>query len=348
MSELTSVLSELSPIKRVERYQQLASIVLDSYAFASGTPELLQHNSGITYRVPVRDTNQYVLLKIHDPIGEGPTPSATHIDARMNWLAEFGPVAPFAIQKPVPNRDGALVTTIIFPGLAHSIPCTLQQWVPGAHPTGDFTLQQVEAVGAMMATLHTYSATWKATQGSNLPAYDAGNLSREVAQLRTAVTLNLLSADEYDRLEQVSNLITRMTERLGREPTMWGAIHGDLHHGNLLFENTTVHPIDFDHLHTTYYLLDLGTTLYHILHQDAAIRAAFVRSYQQLASVPRVEDGTLELFVTWAAITNLAFQITIPEQRSSPILARNLRQLANDFCSKVLRTIPFACVNATA
>lgn len=46
----------------------------------------------------------------------------------------------------------------------------------------------------------------------------------------------------------MSNLITRMTERLGREPTMWGAIHGDLHHG-ILLRIMTVHPIDFDHLH---------------------------------------------------------------------------------------------------
>lgn len=84
MSELTSVLSELSPIKRVERYQQLASIVLDSYAFVTpSTPELLQHNSGITYRVPVRDTTNTFCSKIHDPIGEAIQPhlplTLTHV-----------------------------------------------------------------------------------------------------------------------------------------------------------------------------------------------------------------------------------------------------------------------------
>ena len=347
MSKLASMLSELSPSKRVRHYQQLANRVLDSYALEFGTPKFLQHNSGITYRVPVRGTHQCFLLKMHDSIGEGAAQSATYSDARMSWLAEFGPVAPFAIQTPVPNRDGAFVTTVIFPQLAHSVPCTLQQWVPGEHLTSDFTLLQIEAVGAMMAKLHTYSVTRKTVQGSNLPTYDADDLCREVAQLRTAVTLDLLSADEYDRLEQTSEVITQTTERLGRAPTMWGAVHGDLHHGNLLFEDMMVHPIDFDNLHATYYLLDLGTTLYHILHQDVAIRAAFVRSYQQIASVPRVEDGTLELFVTWAAMTNLAFQITIPDQRISPIFARNLRQLANDFCPKVLSNIPFVCVNAT-
>jgi Ser/Thr protein kinase RdoA (MazF antagonist) len=261
MSELTSILSELSPLKRIQYYQQLATIVLDSYALALGAPEFLQHNSGITYRVPVRGTNQSFLLKIHDPIGDGAAHSATQINARMVWLAEFGPVAPFAIQEPVPNRDGTLVTTVVFPGLVHPVPCTLQHWIPGEHPTSDFTLPQIEAVGAMMAKLHSHSATWKAVQESNLPTYDTDDLCREVAQLHHAVTLNLLSADEYHRLEQTSKVITQMTERLGREPTMWGAIHGDLHHGNLLFEDTAVHPIDFDNLHATYYLLDLGTTL---------------------------------------------------------------------------------------
>ncbi len=349
MSTLASMLSELSPIKRVQHYQHLATLVLDSYALELGAPEFLQHNSGVTYRVPVRGTNQWFLLKIHDSIGDGVAHSATQIDARMVWLAEFGPVAPFAIQEPVPNRDGTLVTTVVFPGLAHPVPCTLQQWVPGEHPTGDFTLPQIEAVGAMIAKLHHHSATWKAVHGSSLPTYDTDDLCRELAQLRPALTLGLLSADEYHRLEQTSDVITQMTERLGREPTMWGAIHGDLHHGNLLFEDTIVHPIDFDNLHATFYLLDLGTTLYHILHQDVAIRAALVRSYQQIQSLPLAEDGTLEMFVTWAAMTNLAFQITIPDQRISPIFVRNLRQLANDFCPKVLSSnIPFVCVNATA
>jgi len=348
MSELASMFSELSPIKHIQHYQQLATRVLDSYALALGAPEFLQHNSGITYRVPVRGTNHCFLLKIHDSIGEGAAQSATHIDARMIWLAEFGQVAPFAIQEPVPNRDGALVTTMVFPGLAHPVPCTLQKWVPGEHPTGDFTLPQIEAVGAMMAKLHTHSATWKAVQGNDVPTYDADDLCREIAQLRPAVTLDLLSAEEYHRLAQTSKVITQMTERLGRAPTMWGAIHGDLHHGNLLFEDTAVYPIDFDNLHATYYLLDLGTTLYHILHQDVAIRAALIRSYQQIRSLPRAEDSTLELFVTWAAMSNLAFQITIPDQRIAPIFARNLRQLANDFCPKVLSNIPFVCVNATA
>ena len=58
MSELTSILSGLSAIKRVQYYQHLATIVLNSYALELGAPEFLQHNSGITYRVPVPDTNQ--------------------------------------------------------------------------------------------------------------------------------------------------------------------------------------------------------------------------------------------------------------------------------------------------
>ncbi len=156
MSELTSILNELSPIKRVPYYQQLATRVLDSYPFAFGAPEFLQHNSGITYRVPMRGTHQCFLLKIHDSIGDGAAQSATHIDARMVWLAAFGQVAPFALQEPVPNRDGTLVTMVVFSGLAHPVPCKLQQWVPGEHPTGDFTLPQIEAVGAMLATLHAH------------------------------------------------------------------------------------------------------------------------------------------------------------------------------------------------
>jgi len=98
MSALTSILNQLSPTKRVQHYQDLAATALASYPLVLGVPEFLQHNSGITYRVPARDTNQRFLLKIHDSIGEGLAESATHIDARMVWLAELGQVTPFAIQ----------------------------------------------------------------------------------------------------------------------------------------------------------------------------------------------------------------------------------------------------------
>jgi hypothetical protein len=84
MGKLASMLSELSPIKRLQHYQQLATVVLDSYALTLGAPELLQHNSGITYRVPVRGTHHYFLLKIHDSIGEGAAQSATYINVRMS------------------------------------------------------------------------------------------------------------------------------------------------------------------------------------------------------------------------------------------------------------------------
>jgi Ser/Thr protein kinase RdoA (MazF antagonist) len=187
-----------------------------------------------------------------------------------------------------------------------------------------------------------------AAGGSALPTYDPDHLWREIPQLRAAVALGLISAADYARLEQTISVITQVAERLGRGPTVWGPTHGDLHHGNLLFEDTVVHPIDFDALHTTYYLFDLGTTLYHILYQDIAIRTAFVRSYRQIRPSLTAEEGTLETFVTWSAMTNLAFQITIPAQRTSALFARNLRQLVNDFCPKVLHSVPFVSANATA
>jgi hypothetical protein len=69
----------------------------------------------------------------------------------MAWLAELGQVTPFGIQEPVPNRAKALVTNVSFPGGANPLPCTLQRWVPGEFVNGDFTIPQIEAVGAMMA-----------------------------------------------------------------------------------------------------------------------------------------------------------------------------------------------------
>lgn len=109
----------------------------------------------------------------------------------MNWLAEFGWSLHLLSRNPCQTVMEHWSPRLSFLGLHTLSPAHFNNGCLVHTRLATLRYSKLEAVGAMMATLHTYSTTWKATQGSNLPAYDAGNLSREVAQLRTAVTLNL-------------------------------------------------------------------------------------------------------------------------------------------------------------
>jgi len=131
---------------------------------------------------------------------------------------------------------------------------------------------------------------------------------------------------------------------LGEQPQVWGPIHGDLHHDNLLFDRDEIRPIDFDALSLAHYHADLGVTLYHIFYQETTLRRALLDGYRSVRHLQDQHVFYLKAFLTRAAIDNLSFQISIPQQRMSQLFARNLRQLAGEFCDKLIVGQPFVFV----
>lgn len=348
MGLLTPLLSGLSPDERAGCYQELAIAALSGYSGLFESAMLLQHNAGITCRVTRHAGAAHLLLKMHDPVGDAPGEPVAAIVARMAWLAEAARTTSIPLQAPLPDHHGKLVATLLFRDLMHPIPCTLQRWVPGTHLDGDVTIGQARAVGSLLGQLHQISATMSASAPaeSALPIDSPSDLLDAIERLRVAVGLGICTTDAYDRLVQAGQHIGWLVDQIGQHPYVWGAIHGDLHHGNLLFDGASVSPIDFDSMRRSCYALDLGTTLYHVLYQEVPIRAALVQSYQETRPLTTAEDAALEACVAWAAVTNLAFQITIPAQRASALFARNLQQLTDEFCPRVLSHTPFVRVYA--
>jgi hypothetical protein len=50
----------------------------------------------------------------------------------------------------------------------------------------------------------------------------------------------------------------------------------------------------------------------------------------------------LEAFLCTAALGNLAFNVGLPDQRTSALFIRNVREFATVFCQKLVHDIPFA------
>ena len=344
MTSLNVFLDDLSNEKRNEFLVQLAVVALRQYSIREFVPVFLQHNSGITYRVDSLDQSFCFLLKIHEPLGTGPKASIEQIQARMEWLEKLTQTSSLVVQAPIKNMDGVFVTKVSIPGTGETVLCTLQNWVEGEYPNGDFTIAQVESIGVMMAMLHQTSSQWRLLTRDGLEDYRAEDLLAEVEQLHTMVDANIISSIQFAAIEQASQRINQIACWLGTDPEVYGPIHGDLHHGNILFFENKACPIDFDSLRNSYYLFDLGTTLYHILYQGAEFRKALVDGYSSIRALSASERQCLEVFVTWSAINNLTFQSTIPRQIQSKSFVRNMHQLTDEFCTKVVRDEPFVLV----
>ena len=341
MTSLNAYLENLPNKQRDIFFIHLAVVALEQYPIGKFTPVFLQHNSGITYRIDSVDRNSHFLLKIHEPVGTGPKASFEQIQTRMKWLERLTETSSLVVQAPIENTNRAFVTSVAVSEVGETVLCTLQSWIDGEHQDGDFTIAQAEAVGAMMAMLHQTSNHWQSSTAIGLTDYQISHLFDDIRQLHAMLDINIISSTQFAAIEQAGQRISEIVSALGTSAEVHGPIHGDLHQGNILFFQEQVRPIDFDSLRNSYYLFDLGTTLYHILYQSAEFRNALINGYASTRKLPIVERQYLEAFVTWSAINNLAFQSTIPQQVKSKFFVRNIHQLTDEFCTKVIKDEPF-------
>jgi Ser/Thr protein kinase RdoA (MazF antagonist) len=319
-------------------FYQIAHAALASYPVDVARLHFLQHSGGITFRVGTQQGDSSFLLKIHHSAGSGVSASAEATRARYSWLRAVGQSTGLVVQTPILNYQGDLLTVVANPKGQPSYLCTLQQWVEGSFPGGDFTTRQVQRIGTMMAQFHHLSSEWSALDKLKdaLPVYEQSNLAQNVQTLSQGVETGLLAKHDFALIEAAAHVIADIVERVGRDRKRWGPIHGDFHHGNVLFHEEEVRLIDFDSLCLSPYALDLGTMLYHIYYQGPTVYPLLLEGYQAVHPLPVDATSWLDAFVTRAAIANLAFNITIPEEHTGPYLARNLRQLVDEFCRNLV------------
>ena len=338
------MLAGAPPQQRAEQYAALGQLALSTYDLVDCISVFIQHNSGITYRVDSADGQPQFLLKLHIPAGENATESAEVIQARMAWLEMVAQRGDLGLQMPHRDKLGNLVAEIEVEALPNPISCTVQRWLYGDPPSGDFTTAQITLVGEMIGELHQASSRLDPSVLANLPRQSVADLGKGVAQLHLAKEWDILSPAQFTCVEHAVQKITEIVQELGRDSALWGPVHGDLHHENILFSQNQAYPIDFDSLQMNYYLYDLGVTLYHIFYQPVDIRWAFLKGYMSVRHLPAHLHSYLEAFLTWAATENLAFQVTIPEERDAPLTARNLYQLTDELCAKLIADEPFVLV----
>lgn len=328
--------------QRQARYRALAAAALTHYALDEPTVTFVGHNAGVSYRVDTPRTGRRFLLKIAEPVGEGDGGEPARVHSTLLWLAALARETELVVQEPVPNRQGELLTPVFVDDLPAPFYCSLQQWVDGDHVAGDFTPAQTHRIGVTLATLHQHGSRWVPVSTLAADELDAPWVSACEQRLRRVVDEGNLPSDVWNTVAEACRRVCATMDALGRQPEVWGPVHRDLHHRNVLFRGDQVWPIDFGAFTRAHFSYDLGVTLYHVMYQeDVSVRRALLAGYH--SKRPRVALGPLEAeaFLCAAALSNLAFQVTIPRQRASPLFAHNVREFATVFCSQLVEGQPF-------
>jgi len=238
---------------------ECAASVLAQYGLDGAPLAFLRHNENAVYRVGAPEGSAYV-LRLHLP---GPGLCAGALSHRREWLEselaflhalhERGGVA---VQRPVPARDGSLLTPI--PGGGGY--ASLLSWLPGAafdQKAGN-SREHARAAGALAATLHGFVLSWPESEALPRPSYDAARVESAARALEDGPSLGLYSDSLLRELKEAAALIAAETDRLNRAPGAHGLIHADLGLGNLIVHGETVSPIDFGLCGHGPFLLDLG------------------------------------------------------------------------------------------
>jgi Ser/Thr protein kinase RdoA (MazF antagonist) len=338
VSALGDLLDEQPNDERAAAYDALADTALRLFGVTAHEVVFLGHNSGAAYRVESPHAGR-LLLKVQAPQGDSEGLSAPAILGGLCWLATMAEVTDLPVQTPLPDPSGALLPSVHFRGL--SLPCSLQRWLDGQQVEA-LSTDQAHRVGDLLGRWHAFSEG-HATDTDGAVRYDSPYLARALDDLRVLSTSGAITNDSWHTIERAVGLARSLVDALGTSPDVFGVVHGDLNPDNIIVASDgTIQFIDLAQLVLAPYLWDLGTALYQYSYQDASVRRALMTGYREARPGLTIPPLALEAFVCAAALDNLAFQCSIPTQRTSKLFHTNVQKFATGYCRDLVNGMPFA------
>lgn len=188
--------------------------------------------------------------------------------AEQDWL-EYLARADVRINKPKAFRDGERIKEIHLKGKPFLV--TQFEKVEGALLTPEvdshWNIKVFREWGRVAGELHKVSKTL------NLSTNRQQTIIHKVQKNEDKLYSKLRVRDKKIG-ENYQKLILEINE-LPQTEHCYGLIHGDLHHGNLLYSGERVYLIDADDFGYSWFAEDIATTLYHVNWHGKSIHPAW-------------------------------------------------------------------------
>jgi Ser/Thr protein kinase RdoA (MazF antagonist) len=301
-----------------------AQEALKSFPIDIGELTLVSLAENVTFKaVDRRDGSPYV-LRLHRPGYH----TLDELESEHAWIRALGD-AGIDVPSPVATRDGRGYVPVTIPATGERRFAGMVRWTEGRllsevldEISDDSVIEDYFAqLGALTASMHNQSSTWRPPAGFRRHALDSDGLMGAAPHWGPFWEHRSLSRADRSLLLDIRDRMHAMLSRLSRDASVYSLIHSDMHPRNILVAGDRLSVIDFDDAGFGWHQYDIAVVLTYWQSKPnaAGIERAFLRGYRATRPVPDEALADLATFrlIRWMA--SIGWFHERPELEPSPV-----------------------------
>ena len=299
-------------------FRPAADEALKAFLIEPERLELVRLSENVTFKVRDRHDGADYVLRLHRPGYH----TLDELNSERIWTRALDE-AGIAVPIPLPQRSGGDYACVAVPALGEQRQAGMTRWVEGellSDVLGDepdlATLEHYfEQLGAIEAAMHNQSSDWRPPPNFRRHAVDVDGLMGDAPFWGPFWNHPVFSPAERQLVIETRDRIRGVMRRYGRDPSIYGMIHADLHPDNLLVSGDRLTVIDFDDAAFGWHVYDIAVALFFYQRSPhfEAIRAALIRGYRGLRNLPEQSLALLPTFLLTRGLAQIGWLGQRPE-----------------------------------
>ncbi|WP_169793755.1 phosphotransferase enzyme family protein [Novosphingobium fuchskuhlense] len=319
----------------IAAYLPAARAALRQFGLPETEPHPIGKSENVVFRADAPDGTIWA-LRLHRP-GYHALPALESDRELTAHLAANGLLVPTGRR----TASGAWYTEVQTPDPEGTRLAGMTLWHPGqtlesliGRARGPDTWHWFERTGALLADLHTITASWTAPHGFTRHRLDADGFVGDAPFWGRFWDLPCLTAEERQILTDARTLVTSRLAKLA-DPLI--LIHADAHPANVLVSGEHLGLIDFDDCAWGWPAFDMAVSLWSASSEPCfpELRDRFLAGYAARRALPPGALKQLDLFLLTRTIMLIGWfaerpELVGPESAWKPgLIAKALKGIAN-------------------
>lgn len=283
--------------------RNIALRALAEYDLEWNRIELIGMSDSVTFRIETEDSGSF-LLRIH-----GERFNREEILSELEWTRYLNQTAGFVVPQGLASSGGGYIleTGCEERRLAWA---TVMHWVEGEPVEVNLPDDHIFRMGNMLAGMHEAATTFVPSAGFTRPVWGADSFKLEWSKLEEHHAV-MVTEEQWKLYQAAAAKIRTDLEAMQPDASSYGLIHGDLHSGNIVFDQGQPRAIDFGRCGYGYFLYDMAAAL---LELSPAQRGSLIQGYSSVRELEPDYERKLECFFVMIMIGNYSHHISNPDE----------------------------------